>query len=306
METCDDSVYKELVEHQQDMLVKFSPEGRLLFVNSVYCDIIGKTREELTGSIFMPANDQRHSEKMAAEMTKLFRPPHRCQVDQWIPSPSGSRCISWSARSITNGNGEVTAIIATGRDITRLRDLHETIRKRDEELMMALESGNQMYFTHSADHTLKYVSPRLRALIGAESQSGKRLWTDYLTDNPMNARGLERTLRAIETGRREPPYRLEFFGRNGTRLWVEINEIPVVKNKKTVAIAGCLVDVTEKKKVEEGLIEAEILLKNYGGAKKSEPESPDKGPFAALKSFFQAKKPEEDKDDLLEIPDNLQ
>ncbi|MGA2104439.1 PAS domain-containing protein [Methanoregula sp.] len=308
MDTCDESPYKELVEHQQDMLVKFSPEGRLLFVNPAYCHIVGKTKEELTGSIFMPATNQRYSEVMATQMTKLFRPPYTCQVEQWISSPHGQRCISWSARSITDGNSGVTAIIATGRDITRLQREHRAIRKRDAELMLLLESGKEMYFTHDTDHTLNYVSPRMRSLIGGVPLSGKRLWTDYLTDNPINAKGLERTLKAISSGRREPPYRLEFNGRNDTKVWVEVNEIPIIKEKQTVAIAGYVVDVTEKKKVEEGLIEAEILLKNYGGRKKRRGEQPvndGKGPFASIKSLFFPKKTGDDGDISLDIPEVL-
>jgi PAS domain S-box-containing protein len=308
MSEYDDTLYKELVEHQQDMLVKFSPEGRLLFVNTAYCDLVGKTKEELAGSVFMPATDQRNSEVMATQMTKLFRPPYACQVEQWISSPQGPRCISWSARSITDGKGGVTAIVATGRDISRLRREHRAIRKRDEELMLLLESGTQMYFTHTPDHALRYVSPRIRAILGGTSRSGKRLWTDYLTDNPLNARGLERTLKAISSGRREPPYRLEFYGRNATKIWVEVNEIPVVKNKKTVAIAGYLIDVTEKKKVEEGLIEAEILLKGYGSQKKGGGETAGeavRGPFSALKSIFSSEKTDEEEDIPLDIPANL-
>jgi len=306
MDTSDNPPYKDLVEHQRDMLVKFSPEGRLLFVNTAYCDALGKTREELTGSVFMPATYQRYSEVMATQMTKLFRPPYACQVEQWISSPQGPRCISWSARSITDGKGGVTAIVATGRDITRLQREHRAIRKRDNELMLLVESGKQMYFTHSTDHTLHYVSPRIRVLLGVAPRSGKRLWTDHLTDNPINAKGLERTLKAISSGRREPPYRLEFCGRNNTTVWVEVNEIPVVKNGKTVAIAGYLTDVTEKKKVEEGLIEAEILLKGYKNTKKEGmAQAGHKGPLAALASLLSPEKNENEDDVLQDIPDNL-
>jgi PAS domain S-box-containing protein len=308
MDASDEPPYRELVEHQQDLLVKFSPEGRLLFVNTAYCEAIGKTKEELAGTIFMPATDQKYSEVMATQMTKLFRPPYTCQVEQWISSPQGPRCISWSARSITDGKGDVTAIVASGRDVTRLRREQRSIRKRDEELMLLLESGTQMYFTHSPDHTLRYVSPRIRALLGTGQRSGKRMWTDYLTDHPLNAKGLERTLKAIATGRREPPYRMEFHSRNNRKIWVEINEIPVVKNQVTVAIAGSMVDVTEKKRVEEGLIEAEILLKNYGTAKKGENNPTEKnteGPLAALLSVFASKKSADDEDIPFDIPEYL-
>jgi PAS domain S-box-containing protein len=256
----------------------------------------------------MPATDERYTDVIATQMTKLFRPPYCCQVEQWISSPKGSCCISWSARSITDGKGGVIAIIASGRDVTRLKKEHREITKRHEELKLLLESGTPMYFTHTPEHALLYVSPRIRVLLGCIPKAGKRLWTDYLTDNPLNAKGLERTLKAISTGRREPLYRLEFYGSNNTKIWVEVNEIPVVKNKKTVAIAGYLVDVTEKKKVEEGLIEAEILLKNYGGQKKTgneEASGENQGPFAALKTIFSPKKSDSKADPPPDIPDSV-
>jgi len=308
MNTCDDPMYRELVEHQQSLLVKFSPEGRLLFVNTAYCEALGKTKEDLAGSVFMPAAEQRYSDVMATQMTRLFRPPYACQVEQWISTSRGQRCISWSARSIRDDKGEVIAVVAAGHDVTRLQKEQRGIRKRDEELMLILESGDQLYYSHSTDHTLHYVSPRIRALLGIPPHSGKRSWTDYLTDHPLNAKGLERTLKAISSGRREPPYRLEFYGRNGTKVWVEVNEIPVVKDQKTVAIAGYMVDVTEKKKVEEGLIEAEILLKNYGtGKPKDNGRNGDirEGPFASLKSLFSPRQTEDESDLPLDIPDNL-
>ena len=265
-----ENFYRDLVEHQQDLIVRFSREGRLLFVNSAYCDIVGKSKEELIGSVFMPVTGERYSDVIATQMVKLFRPPFSCTVEQWIQTPKGMRCISWSAKSIVDVENEksVLSIVATGRDITQIRHELKGIKKKDEELMLVVESGEQMYYSHSPDHVLMYVSPRIRSLLGCSPRPGKRVWTDYLTDNPINAAGLERTIRAITTGRREPPYRLEMATSNGDIIRVEVNEIPVVKNGKTISVVGSMVDVTERMQVEEGLAEAEFLIKDFKGGKK--------------------------------------
>lgn len=278
--------YRELVECQQDLIVKFNPEGRLLYVNPAYCRMVGKAQNELTGSVFMPAQDERYTDVIATHMTKLFRPPFACVVEQWLPSTQGLRCISWSAKSILDGKGGVKTIVATGRDITQLRLDTRAKKKRDDDLMLVIESGQQMYYTHTLDHRILYVSPRIRTLLGCRPGSGKRLWTDYLSDNPLNAAGLERTKRAIASGRREPPYRLEFVGKDGTMIWVEVNEIPVVKNEKTVAIAGSLVDITEKMRIDDGLAEAEILFKGTGGKKDEPGSSKSKTHFSMFRSIF--------------------
>jgi PAS domain S-box-containing protein len=303
METSD-AGYRDLVENQQDLIAQFNLEGRLLFVNTAYCDTLGKTREELVNSVFMPVTGERYSDVVATQMTKLFRPPYACIVEQWLQTKKGMRCISWSARSVLGEDKTVVSIVATGRDITPLKNEQKAIRKRDSELMLLLESGSQMYFTHTTDHRMVFVSPRIRDLLGCRPGEKKVLWTDYLTDHPMNASGLERTIRAIASGKREPPYRLEMTTRDGRTLRVEVNEIPVVKNGKTVAIAGSLTDVSDKMLVEEGLAEAEYLIKDYSGDQKvSEYRAriaakQPKGPLGVFKSIFSKSSDEDDDEDI--------
>jgi len=298
MEPADD-IFRELVEHQQDLIVKFSVEGRILYVNPAYCELIGKTKEELVGSIFMPVTERQYADVIATQLVKLFRPPYSCYVEQWIPTRKGMRCINWSAKSLLEGAGSVRAVIASGRDITAQKNKEREIQKRDRELMLLVESGNQMFYSHTPDHVLDYVSPRIRTLLGCRPRSGKRLWTDHLSENPANVAGLERTLRAITSGRREPAYRLEFMTSDGGTVWVEVNEIPVVKDSKTIAIVGSLVDVTERKQVEEGLAEADILIKGPGAAGKgwrSEPGQPRQSPVESIRSIFGRKENELDQD----------
>ncbi|MDD4137833.1 MAG: PAS domain-containing protein [Methanoregula sp.] len=304
--------YRDLVEDQQDLIVKFNLEGRLLFVNNAYCEMVGKARDELVNSIFMPVTEERYSDVIATQMTKLFRPPYACIVEQWLQTKKGMRCISWSARSVLGTDKTVVSIVATGRDITPLKNDQKALRKRDRELMLLLESGSPMYYTHTTDHLMVFVSPRIRDLLGCRPGEGKRCWTDYLTDHPMNASGLERTIRAVASGRREPPYRLEMVTRDGRNCWVEVNEIPVVKNGKTVAIAGSLTDVTDRMAVEEGRAEAEFLIKDVTGDQTvSEYRArvagrQAKSPLRYFRSIF-SKSPDEDNDEDVSAssPENL-
>jgi PAS domain S-box-containing protein len=194
---CTEDMFRDLVELQQDLIVKFSPEGRLIYVNPAYCDAVGKTKETLEGSVFMPVTSERYSDVIATQMTKLFRPPFACVVEQWIQTPNGMRCFSWSAKSILDGDKSVSAIVAIGRDITRSKHEMKILRKKDEELMLVVESGKPMFYSHTPEHQMVFVSPRIRTLLGCRPRSGSWLWTDYLTDNPLNAAGLERTIRAV-------------------------------------------------------------------------------------------------------------
>jgi len=66
----------------------------------------------------------------------------------------------------------------------------------------------------------------------------------------------------------------------------------VVKNGKTIAIVGSMVDVTERIQVEEGLTEAEFLIKDFKGNKKRTATpvyispSRGKGPLGYFRALF--------------------
>jgi PAS domain S-box-containing protein len=294
----DDTLFRELVEQQLDFVVRFTQEGRILYANPAYCEFMGKQKEDLVGSIFMPVTERQYADVIATQMVKLFRPPYSCFVDQWIQTRIGRRCISWSARSIRDEKGAVTSIIATGRDLTKVKKQEKVIKQRDRELLLVLESGERMFFSHNKDHVLDYVSPRIRTLLGFPQRSGKKFWTDYLSDHPLNAAGLERTQRAISSGKREPVYRLEMVKGDGSRIWVEVNEIPVVKDGRTIAIVGSLQDVTEKKQVEEGMEEAEILIKTSRIAREnSAPSQTKPSPLGYFRAVFGRKEGDEPEED---------
>ncbi len=152
---------------------------------------------------------------------------------------------------------------------------------------------------------MTYVSPRIRVLLGCRQGAGKHSWTEYLTDNPVNASGLERTIRAVTSGRREPPYRLEMAVSDGSRIWVEVDEIPVVKNGKTVAIAGSVVDVTDRMHVEEGQAEAELLFKGSRTKPAAPGRAGEKSSIGFFRSIFSKEGSGEEEDGFSGIPENL-
>jgi len=233
----------------------------------------------------MPVTSERYSDVIATQMTKLFRPPFACTVEQWIQTTRGMRCFSWSARSVLDEAKSVVAIVAIGRDITNIRHELKAIRKKDDDLMLVIESGSPMYYSHNPEHTIMFVSPRIRALLGCKPHAGHWVWMNYLTDNPANAAALERTLRAVTTGKREPPYRLEMAGANGNTIWFEVNEIPVVKNGKVTALVGSMVDITERMHVDDGAAEVEVLMK-VSETRRNEAAASGKAGFGFLKGIF--------------------
>ncbi len=143
----------------------------------------------------------------------------------------------------------------------------KALRESEEKLRNILENSTSMYYAHTPEHEITYISPRCRQILQCEPEEAMRRWTELITDNPINLKGVEYTEKAIRTGQRQPPYELELKGMKGRKVIVEIRENPVVENGRTVAIVGSVTDITERKKAEK---DKETLERQLVQARKME------------------------------------
>ena len=127
----------------------------------------------------------------------------------------------------------------------------KALRESEEKLRNILENSTNMYYAHTPDHEITYISPWCRQILQCEPEEAIKRWTEFTTDNPINLKGIEYTEKAIKTGQRQPPYELELKGNKGRKVIVEIREHPIVKNGRTVTIIGSATDITKHKKAEK-------------------------------------------------------
>ncbi|AMV71084.1 hypothetical protein JCM30471_29030 [Desulfuromonas carbonis] len=137
------------------------------------------------------------------------------------------------------------------QDITARKQAVERLRETEQRLRLVVENSTNLFYIHTPDQLLTYVSPQSREFFDCEPAEAMVRWTDLITDHPLNQAGVAATQRAIETGVRQPPYSLECIGKKGRKIWVEVNETPIIEGGRTVAIAGTLTDITERRQAEK-------------------------------------------------------
>lgn len=140
------------------------------------------------------------------------------------------------------------------------RQAFALLRKTERMLRSIVEHSRNLFYLHTADHVLIYVSPQSRHFFDCEPEEALVRWTEFVTDHPANRVAMESTQRAIDTGERQPAYQIECVGRSGRKLWVEVNETPVVESGRTVAVVGSLTDITERKRDEEEINRLNVAL----------------------------------------------
>ncbi len=142
-------------------------------------------------------------------------------------------------------------------EVTERKKAEKELQTNEQKLRNIVENATNLFYTHTANHELTYMSPQSREFLQCEPEEAMIQWTEFATDNPINEKGFQQTEKAINTGKPQAPYELELIGKKGKIITVEVRETPLVEDGKTVAIVGSLTDITERKKAEEDLVKSE-------------------------------------------------
>ena len=225
--------------------IAITEQGRILDVNYQFAQILGFERSELLGrqvaDLLPPEERDRvlanilHGKESQIEHEMLCKDGSRRRVE------AHGKTIAQQAQQL-----RITAI----RDVTESKRAEKTLRETEQRLRDIVEHSTNLFYMHTTDHLLTYVSPQSRQFFDCEPEEAMVRWMELITDNPVNRHAIEATQRAIDTGERQPPYQVECVGKKGRKIWVEVNETPLVENGTTVAVVGSLTNITERKRAE--------------------------------------------------------
>lgn len=138
-------------------------------------------------------------------------------------------------------------------EIKERKQVEKALKRSESRLKNIIENSTNLFYSHTSDHKMTFVSPQVRQYLGYEPEEIMHRWTDFITDHPMNEKAIALTQEAIRTGKRQPTYELEMRHKSGRKMIVEVREAPLVENGSVTAIVGSLVDITERKQAEEAL-----------------------------------------------------
>ena len=261
----DDELFNVLAENAGDLVfrVSFKPSFHYDFVSPSSTYITGYTPEEfyayphLPEKCIPPDDYALITDPKTNNSTKKGAP-----VDiRWIRKDGR---IIWTEHLMTlvrdeQGKPESGLIIV--RDITERKKAEEQLRQSEEFSSSLMKSSAVPILVVNADTSMKYVNPAFEKLTGftAEEIIGKKApypwWREDMQSGIVNE-----LKRDIHTGAR----RLEklFWKKNGDGFWVEITSSPVKRDGEFQYSLENWLDITERKKAEEALIESETKYRS--------------------------------------------
>lgn len=142
-------------------------------------------------------------------------------------------------------NGSCVLLYGSVQNITELKEA-------EHKLQDIFTHSTNLFYRHDIHHRFTYLSPKTVQFLGCAPEEAMHIsWKEFLTDHPVNQKGVDRTNEAIRTGTDQPSYKLQLRKKGGETIWVRVHEAPIVEDGETVAVVGALTDINELVEAEE-------------------------------------------------------
>jgi PAS domain S-box-containing protein len=127
--------YRNIIEDQTEFICRFTPDGKLTFVNDAYCRYFGKTGSDLIGQRFKPVIPTGDIARLKSYFSSI-RPDHPIDsIEHRILMTDGEiRWQHWSDRAIFDQNGKIIEYQSVGRDITEQKRVEEALSESNQKL----------------------------------------------------------------------------------------------------------------------------------------------------------------------------
>ncbi|MFT3783307.1 MAG: PAS domain S-box protein [Nibricoccus sp.] len=238
-----------------ELVIARSPEGRVLAVNEAFARKFGIPRPAWAGR--SPAA-LLHPEDLAdwtEATTRLGRPPYRTAHEHRWQTAQGWRWLSWEETAVRDGDGNIVAYRAVGRDVTKRRLAEEHYHK----LANAVDQSPFSIVVTSPDGRVQYVNPKFTQSTGYTLEEIFEKEIPVLREGHASEESFREFQQTVDAGTK---WSGELCTRckDGRILWEFVQVSPIRNHAEEIThLLSMREDITERKKLEDQLRQAQKM-----------------------------------------------
>ena len=240
--------FRSLAESSPDNIMRYDPEGRLIYINRNIELTVG---EDLRALIGKKPEEHLVPEPIKGYRTKLkkvIKTGNPDEIELVVPNPKGelrTHHIRFVAER--NNEGKIIGALAIGRDITERKQAEESIRK----LSQAIEQSPVSILITDLGGKIEFVNAKFTQVTGYAAAEAKGKNPRILKSGETPADEYRRLWETIGAGK---VWRGEFHNRkkNGELFWEQATIAPVRNADEAIThYVAVKEDITERKTLQE-------------------------------------------------------
>ncbi|HEY9643515.1 MAG TPA: response regulator, partial [Coleofasciculaceae cyanobacterium] len=201
-------------------------------------------------NIFLDGNEV-DSARAIFSTLKPQDPPTACTY-YWTTRSGDRRLITWSNTALSDAEGNIEFIIATGIDITEQQQAEQELRQAEEKYRSIFENSIEGIFQITIDGQYLSANPALAKIYGYPS--AKELIA-HLTDpnrqiyvDPQQRQYL---LHLVQTQNQVSDFEYQVYRQDGSIIWIS-ESVRAVRNANgdLLYCEGSIVDISERKRIQ--------------------------------------------------------
>jgi PAS domain S-box-containing protein len=254
--------YRTILENIQDGYFEVDLAGNFTFVNDVVCRRLGYSREELIGMNNRQYTDETTAKKVYQLYNRIYRTgePVKNYEEEVIRKDGTIVIYELSVSLIRNPEGKPIGFRGISRDITERKRAEEALRQSEERYRTILESIEDGYYEVDLGGDFTFLNDSMCQIFGYPREELMGMNNRQYTDQETMRKLFQAFNEVYRTGKRSRVFDYEIIRKDGAKRHVEAS-ISLRKDASGNAICfrGIIRDITDKKRIEEQLFQAEKL-----------------------------------------------
>ncbi len=251
---------RSLIENAPDMIAVLDADGTIRYGSPSVYRLLGYAPADLLEKSVFHFIHPDDLPNVSATLTRALQAPGSRQSAEFRLRNGGGRWLTLegTGQSVRDASGRMTVVV-NARDITERKRAEEKLFQSREMLRRIIDNIPQQVFWKDRDLTFLGCNALFAKTLGAAAPAAivgkndldfvpRNLAESYQADDRM----------VMETGTPKLNYEEPLGTPDGRSLWLKTSKVPLLDRKgKVMGILGIFEDITERKRIERELREAE-------------------------------------------------
>ena len=236
-------------------------EGKYLLINRQFEKLFHVSKKDIVGRADKDLFPEDLAETLQANDRKVLDAGTVQEFEEIVPHDEELHTYISIKFPLFDSQGIPDRVCGISTDITGRKEMERALRESEQKYRRLIENLQHSYFfySHNKEGVFTFISSSVSNILGYTTSEFLTHYTEYLTDNSINEKAIRYTGLSIK-GIKQPAYPVEIYHKDGSIRILNVQEVPVFdKDDNVIAVEGIAEDITERKKVENALMQSEKL-----------------------------------------------